>query len=96
MEVVFAQFLNNNFNLRHMEGYLAVAWDSGATPVVLLTKANLCENVAAKIAETESVAAGVDIVTTSVMEEAAPGLRPICSRERRWPLWVLPAWESPR
>ena len=64
--VFLCMSLNSDFNLRRLERYLALAWDSGATPVVLLTKADLCDNVATKIAETESVAAGVDIVTTSV------------------------------
>ena len=34
--------LNGDFNLRRLERYLAVAWDSGAVPVVVLTKADLC------------------------------------------------------
>ena len=77
IDVVFlCMSLNSDFNLRRLERYLAVAWDSGATPVVLLTKADLCDNVAAKIAETESVAAGVDIVTTSVLEEGGARIAP--------------------
>lgn len=31
--------LNNDFNLRRLERYLAIAWDSGAIPVIVLTKA---------------------------------------------------------
>ena len=77
IDVIFlCMSLNSDFNLRRLERYLAVAWDSGATPVVLLTKADLCDNVAAKIAETESVAAGVDIVTTSVIEEGGTRIAP--------------------
>ena len=33
--------LNSDFNLRRLERYLALAWDSGVIPVVLLTKADL-------------------------------------------------------
>lgn len=33
--------LNNDFNIRRLERYISAAWDSGATPVVLLTKADL-------------------------------------------------------
>lgn len=77
IDVIFlCMSLNSDFNLRRLERYLAVAWDSGATPVVLLTKADLCDNVAAKIAETESVAAGVNIVATSVMEEGGARIAP--------------------
>ncbi|MCL1996794.1 MAG: ribosome small subunit-dependent GTPase A [Defluviitaleaceae bacterium] len=60
--------LNNDFNLRRLERYLAVAWESGAMPIVLLTKSDLCfdtEEMKKKVDEVSSVAMGVDIVTTS-------------------------------
>ncbi|MDD6807049.1 MAG: ribosome small subunit-dependent GTPase A [Oscillospiraceae bacterium] len=57
--------LNNDFNLRRLERYLAMSWDCGATPVVVLTKSDLCDNVAQKVLEVEEIAAGVDIVTVS-------------------------------
>jgi len=34
--------LDLNFNLRRIERYLSIAWESGAMPVVLLNKADLC------------------------------------------------------
>lgn len=37
--------LNNNFNIRRLERYLSVAYDSGAAPVVVLTKSDLCSDV---------------------------------------------------
>ena len=43
--------------LRRVERYLAVAWSSGATPVVVLTKADLCDDVAAAVAEVAEDAA---------------------------------------
>ena len=60
--------LNNDFNLRRLERYLAVAWESGAEPVVLLTKADLCEELPRKLAEVESIAMGVTVLTSSAME----------------------------
>lgn len=36
--------LNHDFNLRRLERYVAVALVSGATPVIVLTKADLCPN----------------------------------------------------
>lgn len=39
--VFICMSLNNNFNLRRLERYLSIAWDSGAMPVVVLTKADL-------------------------------------------------------
>ena len=62
--------LNNDFNLRRLERYLAVAWESGAEPVVLLTKADLCVELPRKLAEVESIAMGVTVLTSSAMESA--------------------------
>jgi len=60
--------LNNDFNLRRLERYLAVAWESGAAPVVVLTKADLCADLPQKQREVGAIAMGVDILTTSAME----------------------------
>ena len=46
--VFICMSLNNDFNLRRIERYLSVAWDSGAVPVIVLTKADLCDNIAEK------------------------------------------------
>ena len=43
--VFLCMALNGDFNLRRLERYLSIGWDSGATPVVVLTKADLCENL---------------------------------------------------
>ncbi len=48
-----------------IERLLAVAWDSGATPVVAVTKADLCEDVLAFSADVSAAAVGVDVVVTS-------------------------------
>ncbi|MDM5432988.1 ribosome small subunit-dependent GTPase A [Bacillus hominis] len=53
--------LNHDFNVRRMERYLLLAYESGAMPVIVLTKSSLCEDVEQKIAETEAVAIGVPI-----------------------------------
>lgn len=53
--------LNGDFNLRRMERYLIMAWESGANPVVILNKADLCANVELRIAESASVAIGAPI-----------------------------------
>ena len=66
--VFLCMALNNDFNLRRLERYLSVAWDSGASPAVLLTKADLCDDLPAKLALVEGVAAGVDIITASALE----------------------------
>jgi ribosome biogenesis GTPase / thiamine phosphate phosphatase len=53
--------LNQDFNPRRIERYLTVAWESGASPVILLTKTDLCDEVETKIREAEEVAAGAPI-----------------------------------
>ena len=67
--VFLCMALNNDFNLRRLERYLTVAWDSGAVPVVLLTKKDLCDDLPAKLAQVESVAAGVDVIAVSALED---------------------------
>ena len=57
--------LDHNYNLRRIERYLAVAWESGAQPVVVLNKADLHRNPAAAQAEVESIAIGAPVVTLS-------------------------------
>ena len=66
--VFLCMSLNNDFNLRRLERYLAVAWESGAEPVVVLTKADLCADLPQKQREVEAIAMGMDILTTSAME----------------------------
>jgi ribosome biogenesis GTPase len=53
--------LNQDFNTRRIERYLTVAWESGASPVILLTKTDLCDDVEDKLAEAVEVAAGIPV-----------------------------------
>jgi ribosome biogenesis GTPase len=59
--------LNNDFNVRRLERYLAIAWDSGARPVIVLTKSDLCIDLATKLADIAEAAMGVDLHVTSSM-----------------------------
>ncbi|WP_227396537.1 ribosome small subunit-dependent GTPase A [Jeotgalibacillus aurantiacus] len=63
--VFLVMALNQDFNLRRLERYLLSTWESGANPVVILSKADLCLDPGAKLAEAESVAMGVPITITS-------------------------------
>ncbi|OPZ62243.1 MAG: putative ribosome biogenesis GTPase RsgA [Firmicutes bacterium ADurb.Bin506] len=63
--VFIVNALNHDFNLRRIERYLTVTWDSGATPVIVLTKADLCPDVDAHVDSAQSVAPGVDVVAIS-------------------------------
>lgn len=60
--------LNENYNLNRLERYLSLAWDSGATPVIVLTKSDLCEDIEEKIEEVELVSSFSDILLTTNKE----------------------------
>ena len=50
IDIVFlCMALNQDFNVRRLERYLSIAWDSGAKPVVVLTKSDICEDIEEKL-----------------------------------------------
>jgi ribosome biogenesis GTPase len=53
--------LDDDFSLRRLERYITTAWDSGAEPIVVLTKADLCNDVGGAMLQVESVAIGVPV-----------------------------------
>ncbi len=57
--------LNHDFNIKKMERYLASAWQSGGTPIIVLTKSDLCDDYSNYEEELESVAIGVPIIAVS-------------------------------
>ncbi len=63
---LLAASLNADLNLRRLERYLATAYESGAEPVILLTKADACENPEPLIAEVRSIAFGAPVLAVSV------------------------------
>ena len=67
--VFICMSLNKNFNIRRLERYLSIAYDSGATPVAVLTKADLCSAVGERIAEVQNAAPGVDVLAVSLLDE---------------------------
>jgi ribosome biogenesis GTPase / thiamine phosphate phosphatase len=62
--------LNRDFNLRRLERYLATAWESGATPVVLLSKADLVVDVDGMRLAAEATAPGVEVIAVSAVSGA--------------------------
>jgi ribosome small subunit-dependent GTPase A len=63
-------------NARRLERYLTLAWDGGITPVAVLTKADLCDDVDRAVAELGAAVAGVEVVvTSSVTGEGVDELR---------------------
>jgi ribosome biogenesis GTPase len=65
--VLLVGSLNREFNARRMERYLTLAWESGARPVIVLNKSDLCENLSELRAEAEGAAMGVRTVIASIV-----------------------------
>ena len=63
--VFIMQSLNLDFNPKRLERYLTLAWQSGATPVILLTKADLVEDYWDYLTQVDRVAVGVNIHVVS-------------------------------
>jgi ribosome biogenesis GTPase len=63
--VFIMQSLNNNYNLHRIERYLTLSWQSGAIPVIVLTKCDLVENYEKYILEVENIAVGVNVYAIS-------------------------------
>lgn len=67
VDVAFVVAAATDVNVRRIERYLAVAWQSGATPVVVLTKADITESPDAMRNELQSVAKGTPVIVTSAI-----------------------------
>jgi ribosome biogenesis GTPase / thiamine phosphate phosphatase len=67
--------LDHDFNLRRLERYLTLAWESGADPVVVLNKADLCPEIEERVAEARSVAGAAPVVTTAAAGGELDALR---------------------
>jgi len=73
--------LDDDFSLRRLERYITIAWESGAQPIVVLTKADLSSDVGAAALAVETVAIGVPVhpvsnVTGEGLEALDPYLQP--------------------
>ena len=81
VDVAFVVAAATDVNARRIERYLTIAWQSGAVPVVLLTKSDIAASLDELLAELEAVALGTPVVVTSAVtgdgiEELARELRP--------------------
>src|SRR6266568_4959490 len=57
--------LDGDFNPRRVERYLAQCWESGARPVIVLNKADTCEDARDRAAEMEKIAIGMEVCVVS-------------------------------
>jgi len=61
--------LDGDYNPRRTERFVNLAWESGATPVLILNKSDLCADVEAVIREVEELAVGVTVHAVSAAEQ---------------------------
>ena len=73
--------LNQDFSLRRIERYLLIAWESGADPIIILSKSDLCDRVSGPIEEMQAVARGVPIHAISIV--TGSGLQDIAQYFKR-------------
>ena len=73
--IFLVQSLNSNLNPRRLERYLALLWESGAEPVVVLSKADLCQDPEPLVALVHAAARNVSVHVTSAFEPG--GLDPL-------------------
>ena len=71
--------LSGPLPLRRLERLLTLAWESGATPVVVLTKADLCDDLEAAVREVQPHAPGVEVVTVAAAVGDVDALAPYAS-----------------
>jgi len=60
--------LNEELNPRRIERYLTIIWDSSATPVLLLNKTDLCDDLDTALEQLEDVTVGVDVHLLNALE----------------------------
>lgn len=65
VDITFVVVAATDVNVRRVERYLAIGWQSGAVPAVILTKADLSDSPDSVRVELESVAAGAQVIVTS-------------------------------
>jgi ribosome biogenesis GTPase len=84
--VLLVSGLDRDFNPRRLERYLTAAWDSGADPVLVLTKLDLLDDMG-KLVEAEAVAVGVPVLPLSnVTGEGLDALRALLWPRRTFAL----------
>ncbi|WP_413309355.1 ribosome small subunit-dependent GTPase A [Bacillus sp. 1P10SD] len=71
--VFLVNSLNEDLNLRRIERYLLLSWESGATPVIVLSKADLCSDILEKLNEVEAIAMGA-VPVIPISSETSIGL----------------------
>lgn len=61
--------LTSDLNVRRLERYLTIGWESGADPVIVLTKTDLCDDMPEALAQVMAVAGGVEVVALDALQD---------------------------
>ncbi|SOC29640.1 putative ribosome biogenesis GTPase RsgA 2 [Brochothrix thermosphacta] len=69
-EVWLVMSLNKDFNLKRLNRYVTTAWDSGAIPVIVLTKSDLVTDLEDYLSQVESEHMGIEIIACSALNGA--------------------------
>lgn len=81
--VFIMESLNHDFNLAKLERYLTIAWESGGTPVIVLTKSDLCDNVEDYVEKAMNSSPGVEVIPiSSITGEGLDELRDYIKPEK--------------
>ncbi|MCP3926593.1 MAG: ribosome small subunit-dependent GTPase A [Desulfobacterales bacterium] len=67
--VFIVSALDRDFNLRRIERYLTLSYNSGAKPFIILNKEDLCDDIESYITEIESIAFGVPVIPVSAVNQ---------------------------
>lgn len=65
---------NADFNVARLERYLAVVLEAGVTPVILLTKADMCEDAAGYVAQARAIRDTVEVIALNARDEDVKAL----------------------
>lgn len=65
--VVLVVGLDPSFSLRRIQRAAVLAWESGARPLIVLTKADLCADLDGAIHQVQAACPGIDVVAVSAV-----------------------------
>jgi ribosome biogenesis GTPase len=67
--VFIVQALDNNFNINRLERYLTAVYRSGAKPVIILNKSDLCLDSGIKIGKVKKLKDDLDVIAVSAVDK---------------------------
>ncbi len=73
--------LDRDFNLRRLERYLTLTFESGARPIVVLNKSDLCDDLPGRLSEVQTVSRDAQVLVVSALTgDGVNAVRAVCAR----------------